>query len=86
MKITDIKLKEELRNEIASHYDGSFFKVLTTLHNDGVNAWEICIFEETVEYEKKDYYCTLIEKWNYDPEDIESVLETETIFENYEEI
>lgn len=85
MKITDTNLTEELKNEIASHYDGSFYKSLTSLHNDGNYAWELFKFEENVEYEGKEYYCTLIEKYNYDPEDIECILDTEIIFENFEE-
>ena len=86
MKITDKKLQEEIRNDIESHYDGSFYKLISALHNRDGEAWELYMFEEDVEHEGKTYRCTLINKENYDPEDIECLLDVEYVFENYEEL
>ena len=86
MKITDKKLQEEIRNDIESHYDSDFYKLISALHNRDGEAWELYIFEQDIEHEGKIYRCTLINKINYDPEDLECLLDTEYVFENYEEL
>ena len=76
----------ELRAEIAAHYDGSHYESISALYNRNGDAWQLFKLEETVECQGKQYFCVIIEKYNYDPEDVNCLLNTETIFEKYVEL
>ena len=76
----------ELRAVIASHYDGSHYETISALYNRNGDAWQLFKLEETVECQGKQYFCVIIEKYNYDVEDIDCLLNTETIFEKYVEL
>lgn len=71
---------EELRKHIGEIYDGSFFKPTTCLYNRDGEAWQLQQFEETVDFGGKRYFVVLVEKVNFDPEDIDCVEDVEDVF------
>ncbi len=79
-------MNQELRNHIGEQYDGSFWTKESNLYNRDDEAWQLYKFEETVEFDGKQYWVVIIEKWNLDPEDIEVVESTEMFFEKYIEL
>ena len=74
---------EELRKYIGENYDGSFWKNVTDFYNRDGEAWELRKFEETVEFDGKNYYVIIIEKWNYDSDDNSALDYSEEIFAKY---
>lgn len=79
-------MEKEIKSIIGEKYDGSFFEPITCLYNRNGEAWQLFKFEENVEYNEKNWYVVIIEKYNYDVSDIESVETVETVFEKYIEL
>ena len=64
---------EELRMSINATYDGSSWEDVTALYWQDGTPWKIVKFDRDVEYGKKTYRCIIIEKWVFDPEDLEAL-------------
>lgn len=79
-------MEKTIRNYIGEHYDGGSWEQITDTYNRNGESWSLWKFEETVEFEGKNFWCVIIEKYNLDPEDIECVEDTETVFEKYIEL
>lgn len=74
-------VKNELRKIIGEQYDGSFFEPITDFYNRDGEAWRLFKFEQTVTtYDGKAYWIVLIQKWNYDSDDVEYVESADDIF------
>lgn len=62
---------------------GHAFEPFSCFYNRDGQAFQLEKLEETIDFEGESYWVIIIEKVNYDPEDIECIEDTETIFEKY---
>lgn len=74
-------IKNELRKIIGEQYDGSFFEPITGVYNRNGEAWQLIKLEQPVtSHDGKTYWVVLLQKWNYDPNDIKCVDDSEDVF------
>lgn len=79
-------IAEQIKAEIAEHYDGSFYEPITGILWQDKTPWQLFKFEADVELDGAEFFrVVMIKKYFYDPDDISSVDHEDTVlFEAWE--